>query len=344
MKDISIIICCYNSKDRIIPTLQHIIKQEDIDSLKVEIILVDNNSNDNTKKIVTEFWTNYKTNIDFCMVDETQSGLSFARKAGVLSSNSEFIIFCDDDNWLDKFYVRNAFNLMRKDPEIGVLGGEGFPVLEAEEPHWFNKYKLIYAVGPQNKKNGDITFTSGYVYGAGCIIRKKVLYDLYQMGFKNLLAGRTENEVISGEDCEICYNIAFAGFKICYNDQLKFEHFIPTTRLTLNHLKRFRKGQAATYDIIKSYERILFSKGLKRRNNLERLVEIQQLSNQLLRISYLKVRGKIDFPDFVFSYNYLVIVLKDELLNWNRHNRIENQINNFYQKIKFYKCHLSNEN
>lgn len=332
--DISIIICCYNSEDRIIATLEHILNQQGVDSTKIEVILVDNNSTDNTNKIANEFWKKCKTEITFQIVREDRPGLSFARKKGALSANGEFIIFCDDDNWLDRLYVKTALKSMRMNPQIGVLGGIGYPVLESEKPDWFEKYKLIYAVGPQARKSGDITFSNGYVYGAGCVIRKNALLDLYKIGFENLLRDRKKNTLSSGGDCEICYNIAFYGFKIFYNDQLKFQHFIPSQRLTIDYLKRFRKGQAAAYDIIKSYEKILFSKGSKRRGNYERVEEIKEFLLQLLRILYKKNRNKMEHSEYIFSYCYIVNVLRVEILNWNVNSKMERQIHKFHQKIK----------
>jgi glycosyltransferase involved in cell wall biosynthesis len=97
--NVSIIICCYNSESRISSTLEHIAKQK-IENLQLEVILVDNNSNDNTAKVAIEVWSKLGNPFSLSILKEPTPGLSYARKKGVSSANGEIIIFCDDDKIL----------------------------------------------------------------------------------------------------------------------------------------------------------------------------------------------------------------------------------------------------
>lgn len=45
---ISVIICCYNSGERIESALKSVISQNNIENINIELILVDNNSCDDT--------------------------------------------------------------------------------------------------------------------------------------------------------------------------------------------------------------------------------------------------------------------------------------------------------
>ena len=53
--DISVIICCYNSENRIVPTLEHLSRQT-LGQLSCEIILVDNNCSDGTIDLAKKTW------------------------------------------------------------------------------------------------------------------------------------------------------------------------------------------------------------------------------------------------------------------------------------------------
>ena len=58
--DFSIIICCFNSAKRIEPTLGHIAKQNS-SHFKFEVILVDNNSTDETQTISLNIWNSFNS-------------------------------------------------------------------------------------------------------------------------------------------------------------------------------------------------------------------------------------------------------------------------------------------
>ena len=59
-----------------------------------EIIVVDNNSTDQTKYIITKKYPNIR------LIHEKQQGVSYARNRGIKESKNEWIAFLDsDDEW-----------------------------------------------------------------------------------------------------------------------------------------------------------------------------------------------------------------------------------------------------
>lgn len=151
--DVSIVICCYNSSTRIKTTLQYLSKQN-FDSIKCEIILVDNNCNDNTVQIAKSTWIDCKSPFPLRIEAEKQPGLSHARKKGVFAASGEIIIFCDDDNWLDEDYLRIAHETMTSNNAIGVLAGQSRAVSDVEIPTWFYSYYGNYACGVLGLNSG----------------------------------------------------------------------------------------------------------------------------------------------------------------------------------------------
>lgn len=255
---ISIIICTYNGADRLPKTLIHLIKQEFVTQLDWEIIIVNNGSEDNSSAVAESFWMqNRLAGVEFKIIEEKQKGLSFARTAGICASQFDFVIFCDDDNWLQKNYVSLAYNIISSNTKIGALGGQSTAVSSTLLPSWFENSKENYAVGSQAIKSGDIT-PRNFLWGSGIIIRKK----LYQIAFKkypSLLVGRRGELLSSGEDSEICIRIIMMGFKLHYSDQLKFQHFISEERLTESYNEKLKMGFYEAYNILKSYNLFLNS-------------------------------------------------------------------------------------
>ena len=96
--DVYIIIPLYNCEAYIEDCINSIIKQ--IDN-KVEIILIDDGSVDNTFEICKSFLSN--SNIKYFKNDN--HGVSFSRNFGISKSSGKYIMFVDsDDLWDDSTY------------------------------------------------------------------------------------------------------------------------------------------------------------------------------------------------------------------------------------------------
>src|SRR6478736_4840376 len=93
-KGVSVVVCCYNSVQRLSQTLEHLSRQEVPAHIPWEVIIVDNNSTDGTADFAANCWKKLHCNISFRVVQELQPGLSAARRKGFLSAFYDLIIFC----------------------------------------------------------------------------------------------------------------------------------------------------------------------------------------------------------------------------------------------------------
>ena len=97
---LSIIIPTYNSEKTIIRCLDSIINQTYKD---FEIIIIDDESNDNTINIIEDYINNHKEyNINIYKIKHM--GSSFARKKAIDYATGESIGFIDSDDYIDKNY------------------------------------------------------------------------------------------------------------------------------------------------------------------------------------------------------------------------------------------------
>jgi len=287
--------------------------QEVSSDISVEVIIVNNNSTDNTSEVAQYEWGKYKSSIPFFIVDEHQPGLSYARKKGIYTARYEYVIFCDDDNWLASKYVKIAFGIMELNPIIGVLGGKITAVCELNPPEWFEDVKNNYAVGLQNSESGDIT-SRGYVWGAGMVLRRSTYLNLEQLGFKTFLADRQGNHLSSGGDAEICMWYIIAGMKLWYAERLTLKHFIPKERLQIDYFNRLKESFVESCKWHKRYSWLIYVKGLNRnyyRNFKTALIAIIRRTN--IDKTYLQcLIGPIfkvsDLNDFLFIRRYFRIL------------------------------------
>lgn len=252
-KGISIVICCYNSAYNILNVLQHIELQQGI-FFPLEVVVVNNNSKDDTATVVKNFIK--KSNLDIKLVFESKPGLMYARESGLNESKYEFIQFCDDDNLLSSNYIFTTYNILNDDPSVGACGGKGIALVENKKPIWFKKHSRAYAVGSQLKNPQD------HLYGAGMAIRYNALENIYKKGFKSFLTGRKGGVLLAGDDGELVLALMLSGYKLKASDNIYFHHIIPEGRLNIEYLLKLHEGFGMMYPVIDIYREVLKQKKL----------------------------------------------------------------------------------
>src|SRR5271157_2306584 len=102
--NVSLIICTYNRCGSLLRTLESIAASEP-PSVEWEVLVVDNNSADQTRAAVEEFASRHPGR--FRYVFEPNQGLSNARNAGILAARGAVIAFTDDDVIVDTSWLLN---------------------------------------------------------------------------------------------------------------------------------------------------------------------------------------------------------------------------------------------
>lgn len=251
-KGVSVIICTYNGKSKLDATLSHLINQKL--NVPCEIVLVDNASTDGTKSFIEDWWaTNNTSNITLRVFSQPIPGKSYAQDLGYAKANFEYLLVCDDDNWLCSSYIQTAYDIMEQDMQIGALGGWCEAVFESPKPNWFDVHAKYFAVSKQGTKSGDITNKKGCLYGAGMMLRKSHWLELKRIGFEHLLSCRKGDSLSSGGDTEYCFALRLLGYEIWYDDRLYFKHFMTSGRLNLAYLSRLRKAMTYSNFVLWTY-------------------------------------------------------------------------------------------
>jgi glycosyltransferase involved in cell wall biosynthesis len=269
-KGISVILCCYNSAERLPETLAHLACQKIAKTIPVEIIIVNNASTDTTKETAQLEWNRNGSPFPFRIVDENRPGVIFARQTGIKNASYEYVLWVDDDNWLNDNYLQLAFDRMESNPAIGVLGGQSVGVSTVSLPDWFgNGY--CYAVGKQAQQTG---FVAGCIWGAASVMRTQIVLKVFSSDCPFLLIGRQGNLVLSGDDAEICRRTLLLNYRLFYDESLCFSHFMPPFRLQESYHKRLLEGFAHANSILAKYDTVEFAVHLSRLMQLKSIVAL----------------------------------------------------------------------
>ena len=243
---ISVIICTYNRDKYIYDSLRSIV-ENDYPSTKYEIVLVNNNSTDNTESECRRFETDYPQ-AGFHYFTETNQGLSFARNRGILEAKGEVLIFIDDDAFIEKNYLSKLERLLSKNPEIKAFGGKVTPVFESGmTPEWLS-YWLYPIISGVDKGNKISAFKrKSYPVGANMGFYRNCL----ESGISfNTKLGRTKKNLIGGEEKELFNSLRKNGIQIFYFP-IEVKHMIPESRTTIDYIRKFGHGVGVSERILR---------------------------------------------------------------------------------------------
>jgi glycosyltransferase involved in cell wall biosynthesis len=282
MDGVSIVVCCYNSASRLPETIKCLAKQELENNISLEIIIVNNASTDDTNIVAQNIWEeNKNSKVDFCIVDEPIPGKSFALEKGINHAKYEYVIICDDDNWLDKSYVTIAHKIISSNNNIGAVGGRSQAVTDIQFPNWWNEYKTGYAIGDQGKYSGELAYPL-CIWGAGMVIRRSLFLKTFNKEVPALLTCRKGADLSSGGDSEICMRLFLLGYKLYYSELLVLRHYIPRERLTESYRDRLFKGLLSSRSVLREY-RIQINY-----HQFSKIKKLMYLIKSLILVSYYR--------------------------------------------------------
>jgi glucosyl-dolichyl phosphate glucuronosyltransferase len=119
--DLSIIICTYNCSRGLGKTFRSLEQMAVPEGIDWEVLLVDNNSKDETRKVVEEF--SRKGTINLMYLFEGRQGKSFALNRGLESAKGEIIAFTDDDVLADKGWLVAIITATQQYQDYDGFGG-----------------------------------------------------------------------------------------------------------------------------------------------------------------------------------------------------------------------------
>jgi GT2 family glycosyltransferase len=245
---VSVILVTFNSEKYIRETLVRVLKQT---YKNIEIIIIDNNSKDSTKRILSRM--NYK----FTLIENSKNiGFSKANNQGIKLAKGEYILTLNHDAYLSLSYVENIVKFMDKNPMVGSCQGIFYRNLQKTKVDSCGIY-LNFGFSANDikrvpRENKEILACCA----AACIYRKSVIlkcklfdptyisyYEDLDLGVKIKRAGYKNYFIKSAESIHLRGNPNnFMNLKLSFVNKYKF-------------LRKYRSKKvifiAKIYDILK---------------------------------------------------------------------------------------------
>ena len=262
---ISVLICTYNRARLLRETLAALQAQEPPPECSVEIIVVDNNSTDNTGAVVAESAGEGPFRV--VSLTEASQGKSFALNTGLAQATGDVLALTDDDVLPAQDWLRRIVDLFRARDVSFVFGKVlprwgGTPPPELLTPQaqaiWGPLAIVDYGDAPTDYlPDGE---GQRLPIGANLAFARAALVAIG--GWRTDL-GKVDNTLLSGEDHEIFMRLRRAGlYRGYYQPEACVRHFVPAGRLTRAYFRRWfywhGKTQALMLDDM--YPELDFSK------------------------------------------------------------------------------------
>ncbi len=232
--DASIIVCTYNRAESLTDTLEALRKQRTESFRNWEVIIVDNNSKDNTRQVVEKAQRDWP---ELHYAFEEKQGLSHARNHGISCAKGEVILFTDDDVIPESDWLEITLNGLKK-YHADACGGFIAPIWETPPPKWLTeRFYGFLAVRTERTDDYPIIEPGQAPFGANMAFRKNVFE---KVGLFDTNRGRKGKALASGEDGELFERILQAGLKAVFLGQSRVHHKVESFRLTKQYIRRWR--------------------------------------------------------------------------------------------------------
>ena len=278
---LSIIVCTYNRAKYIGKTLEHLYRQSLVKN-NYEVVIVDNNSADQTPKICQDFIQSHP-DAAFRYVVETNQGHSYSRNRGIQESNAELISFIDDDAFVHPQFGESIIRFFQENENVKVIGGKIIPVYEEQKPTWMSPF-LLPLVSALDMGKSPRPFTGRkFPVGANMAFRRSVFTEY---GLFNVALGRKGSGLMGGDEKELIYRLKVDQVPIYYVPNVVVDHIIPKKRLTREYIQGLAQGVG-----LSEKERLSNASSLQKiQRALEELIKIE---GTLVLFFWYLVKGQI---------------------------------------------------
>lgn len=219
---VSVVICTYNRAGLLTDALQTLCDQT-IDKSLYEVIVVDNNSKDDTRAVTEDFSLRFQ-NVKYYF--ETRQGLSHARNRGWREANGPYVAYIDDDCKVPRRWLKTATEIIRQIAPA-AFGGPYHAFYNSPKPFWWKDWYESFELSPKARP----LYGFEYLRGGNIFFRRQVLDEM--AGFDTVL-GMSDKELGYCEETELQRRIreAMPDELIYYDPGLQVFHLVRPEKMT----------------------------------------------------------------------------------------------------------------
>lgn len=237
--DIDLIIPTFNRSELLQKCLHSVVVAKHPAGLNIHVMVVDNNSTDNTRETIRPFLKSEGLQFSYCFV--SRAGKSAAVNEAIARTTSEMVGFIDDDELMDSAWFEVVLREFSADTQLEYIGGPCLPNWEIPEPDWFPwSMRGVVAIVPREKRVRFSKDFEGILMGGNIAIKRATLQRV--LPYPEQL-GKIGNRIRSGMDEIIYHRLLGIEAKGMVIPELIIYHWIPRERLTKQYFRKWAIGR-----------------------------------------------------------------------------------------------------
>lgn len=237
--DLDLIIPTYNRASLLKDCLESVLSAARPTGLNVRVVVVDNNSRDNTKEVVQSFVGQGEFAVSYLFV--ARPGKSAALNEALAQTDGEFVGLIDDDEQIDPAWFEVAYREFSASPPMDYIGGPCYPNWEHAAPDWLpSAYPGAIGIVLRPERVAFSPEFGGMLMGGNAIIRRATLQKV--LPYPEQL-GKIGKKIRSGEDEVIYHRLLDIHAQGMVVPDLIIYHWIPAERMTKRYFRRWVIGR-----------------------------------------------------------------------------------------------------
>lgn len=229
----SVIIPTYNRADELRKTLDSL--SELSVSKAWEVIVVDNNSNDDTAKVVADLSKTFPVELRYLF--EGKQGKPAALNSGIAIARGDLIAFTDDDHRFERDWLQQALIGLERFG-CDYVGGKILPLFEGASPPWLSTASARHraVIGMADYGSQAHQFADKPAMGGNLVVRRDAFS---RVGLWNNQLGRRGKTLLGQEQREWCMRARAMGLQGVYIPEMVVYHIVPVERLRKQYFRRW---------------------------------------------------------------------------------------------------------
>lgn len=225
---ISVIICTHNRCQSLPKTLSSIAASQLPSSIEWEVLVVDNNSRDQTREVVEDFCHRYPARFHYLY--EPHGGKSFALQTGIRAARGSVLAFTDDDVTVEPTWLQNLTAELHSGEWAGA-GGRIVLQWPPALPDWLAIEGPWVRHGlPAFDQGNEAKLLVGPPFGANMAFRKE-MFEKYGVFRMDLGPSPSREIPCPNEDTEFGRRLIAAGERLRYEPSAIVYHPVPESRI-----------------------------------------------------------------------------------------------------------------